>query len=328
MWLIIGGSGFIGVNFSKFLIENDYNFKIYDLKKSKYLPKKVETILGDIRDKKKLSNAMCDCDTVFHLATIPPSMRFPPDEIYDIDVNGSRNVIKIAKNNNIKRLVFTSSASHVYGMINNNTCPIEEDCNLNPINEYGKNKVIIEELCKKASDNRLKTIILRLSMVLGPYNSDPILLENISSFLKNKSVIIAGDGNVKAQSIHVNDVNTALAECGKIFDKYIPKNLILNISGEEVFFLKDFIKQSKFITNSKSRVIHLPFLLTKSLASIAWWAGRTNIHPSYLNLMKQDQYFDISKAKKILNWEPKYSTTQALQDTVDFIKRENQISKY
>ena len=268
---------------------------------------------------------MSECEIVFHLATVPPSVRLSSGEIYDIDVNGTRNVLEAAEKNNIKRVVFTSSASHVYGLINKDICPLKEDCNLNPINEYGKNKVITEELYKKASDNgELKTIVLRLSMVLGPYNFDPILVENIISLLKNKRVIIAGDGKEKAQSIHVNDVNTALLACGEISEKLLPQNLILNISGEEVSSINGFINQLKSITNSKSKITHLPFFLAKGLVLIAWWSGRTNIHPSYLNLMSQDQFFDISKAKNILNWKPEYSTKKALEDTIEFMRRDNQ----
>ncbi|MCX6664436.1 MAG: NAD(P)H-binding protein, partial [Euryarchaeota archaeon] len=65
MWLLLGGSGFIGTNFARFLLENDYSFKIYDKQKSKYLPKNVETIIGDVRDKNKLSETMKGCETVF-----------------------------------------------------------------------------------------------------------------------------------------------------------------------------------------------------------------------------------------------------------------------
>jgi nucleoside-diphosphate-sugar epimerase len=58
------------------------------------------------------------------------------------------------------------------------------------------------------------------------------------------------------------------------------------------------------------------------MASIAWKLGKTKIHPSYLSLMAQDQYFDISKAKHILGWEPKHTTEEAIKDTVKFLKEE------
>ena len=324
MWLIIGGSGFIGVNFSKFLLEKGYNFRNYDIKKSKYLPKKVETIIGNIRDKKKLSKAMNGCNTIFHLATVPPSKKISRDEIYDIDVNGTRNILETAKKNNIKRIVFTSSASHVYGLINKDKCPLKEECSLNPINEYGKNKVIQEDLFKKAADNyNFKTIVLRLSMVLGPYNFDPILFENIISLFKNKRIIIPGNGHYKAQSIHVNDVNTALLASGNIFENLTSNNVILNISSEEILSINEFINQLRTITNSKSKVTHLPYFLAKGIVSFAWWFGRTKIHPSYLGLISQDQTFDIRKARNILKWKPEYSNKKALEDTVEFIRAEN-----
>ena len=91
------GSGFIGTNFAKFLTDNDYDFKIYDTHRSKYLSKDITVILGDTRDKNKLSKAMKGCENVFHLATVPPSLRLPNQEIYDIDVNGTKNVLLTAE---------------------------------------------------------------------------------------------------------------------------------------------------------------------------------------------------------------------------------------
>jgi len=58
------------------------------------------------------------------------------------------------------------------------------------------------------------------------------------------------------------------------------------------------------------------------MVHIAWWLHRTKIHPSYLDLMAQDQYFDITKAKHILGWEPKYQVNDTIKDTIDFL-REN-----
>lgn len=324
MFLLIGGSGFLGTNFAEFLIKNGYNFKIYDTKKSKYLPKTVKTIVGDIRDRNKLSQAMKECNIVFHLATVPPPSRLPSNEIYDIDVNGTRNILKIAIKNNIKRVIFTSSASHVYGLINKDLCPIKEECNLHPINEYGKNKVISEELCQEVSDdNNLKTIILRLSMVLGSYDFDPIVVENVKSLFENKRVIIAGNGRAKVQSMHVKDVNTALLACCKISENMLPRTVIFNISGKEVMSINELLRLMKSVTNSKSKVTHVPFIIAKTMANISWMAHKTNIHPAYLSLMAQDQFFDTSKAKHVLGWEPKHTLKEALDDTIEFLREES-----
>ena len=321
--MLIGGSGFIGTNFAKFLIENDCNFMIYDTHKSKYLPKDVKTIIGDVRDKTALSKAMKECEVVFHLATVPPSLRIPKSEIYDIDVNSTQNVLTSAIENNVRRVVFTSSASHVYGRIDKGFCPIQENYNLNPINEYGKNKVLAEELCKRvASTTTLQTIVLRLSMVLGPYDFDPILIENMLSLLKNKRVIIAGDGESKNQSIHVKDVNTALLASAEISDTSLSRHGIFNISGKEALTINKWMELSKLMSGSTSKVVHLPLSIAKGMVYTAWWLHKTKVHPSYLTLMAQDQYFDINKAKHILGWEPKYTVEDALKDTIEFLREE------
>jgi nucleoside-diphosphate-sugar epimerase len=228
-----------------------------------------------------------------------------------------------AEENNVKRVIFASSASHVYGLVDKTLCPIKEDCSLNPINEYGENKVIAEEFCKIASETRdLQTVVLRLSMVLGPYDFDPILLENILPLLRNKRVVISGDGESKGQSIHVEDVNTALLASAELPDKKLPEDIVFNISGDEVLTLNEFMSLSKSICGSTSKATYLPLPLARVMAHIAWKLDKTKIHPSYIRLMAQDQFFDISKAKHILGWKPKYTVEDAIKDTVEFLKEE------
>jgi nucleoside-diphosphate-sugar epimerase len=323
MWLLLGGSGFIGTNFARFLLENDYSFKIYDKQKSKYLPKGVKTVIGDVRDKNKLSKSMKGCETVFHLVTVPPSIKITKEEIYDIDVNGTQNVLLSAIENDVEKVIFTSSASHVYGLVKNNSCPLQENSTLNPINEYGRNKVVAEDLCKKATEKSiLQTIVLRLSMVLGPYNFDPILIENMKSILRNKRVIIPGDGRSRGQSVHVQDVNSALLKSAEKTNTSLSKHEIINISGEEILTLDEYIELLRNVTGSTSKIIHLPLPLAKSMTYIAWRLNKTNVHPSYLSLMAQDQYFDIRKAKNILDWQPKYTIKKAMEDTIAFFKKD------
>jgi len=79
---------------------------------------------------------------------------------------------------------------------------------------------------------------------------------------------------------------------------------------------------SKNVSGSTSKAMHLPFPLAKVMANIAWRLEKTKVHPSYLRLMAQDQYFDIRKAKHILGWEPKHAVEDAIKDSVEFLKKE------
>lgn len=224
-----------------------------------------------------------------------------------------------AGKNKVKRVIFTSSASHVYGLVDKTRYPICEECELNPVNEYGWNKVRAE---KAFEESNLQTIILRLSLVLGPYNNDPIILENMMPLLRDKRVILPGDGTNKNQCMHVNDVNTALIKAAETSNNSIGENEVFNISGEEVFTINDFIEISKNVCNSKSKIVHLPVPLAKGMVQIAWFLNKTKVHPSYFKLMTQDQYFDVSKAKKILGWKPIHQVEESLEDTIEFLKNE------
>ena len=56
------------------------------------------------------------------------------------------------------------------------------------------------------------------------------------------------------------------------------------------------------------------------MVHLAWGLNKSSIHPSYLDLMAQDQYFDISKARHILRWEPKHTVEDAIKDTIEFLR--------
>ncbi|MEF8848588.1 MAG: NAD(P)-dependent oxidoreductase [Candidatus Thermoplasmatota archaeon] len=293
---------------------------MYDLKEPRYYKAKNRTILGDIRDKQRLIDATEECSIIFHLATIPPSSHLSKKEIYDIEIEGTKNIIEAALKNGIKKIIFCSSCSHVYGIQPPENIPTKESASLNPINEYGKNKVRAEKLLMKASEkNELTVIVLRLSMVVGKYNSDPILIENVKKMLKNKNIFIPGKGNTINQSVHVNDVNQALFSAAKIPVSRLDGNNVFNISGAEVLTVNEWMKLAKKSCNSKSKLLHLPVFLSRFIVNMGWIFNATKIHPSYIRLLNTDQYFDISRAEKILGWSPKHRALEGIKETVEFL---------
>ncbi|MEF8880103.1 MAG: NAD(P)-dependent oxidoreductase, partial [Candidatus Thermoplasmatota archaeon] len=298
----------------------NHSFKIFDKKQSKYIPEDVEQIIGDIRDKNRLEEAMEDVDVVFHMATVPPSVKLSKKEIHDIDVGGTKNLVDAAFENGVKKVVYTSSASHVYG-IPKSSPPIKENSGLNPVNEYGKSKVESEQILKNVSrQNQLNTIVLRLSMVVGPYNSDPILIENLRNFIHDKKVFVAGEGSSINQSMHIQDVNRALFAAAKNNSSIDSPYEVFNISGKEVLTVNEWMSTVKKICSSESKIVHLPVFLTKAMTSIAWFLNQSKIHPSYIDLLTHDQYFDISKAEKVLDWKPKHTAEEGLIKTVEFLE--------
>ncbi|MEK7060900.1 MAG: NAD(P)-dependent oxidoreductase, partial [Patescibacteria group bacterium] len=137
--LVTGGAGFLGVHLARKLIKDNYEVTLFDIADldAKDLIGKVKCINGDVRNKKSVENALRNQDYVIHAAAALPILR-EEKIIFDININGTRNVLNSALRNKVKRLVFISSTA-VYGIPRH--LPEAETNPLDPIGYYGESKV-------------------------------------------------------------------------------------------------------------------------------------------------------------------------------------------
>jgi len=182
--LITGGAGYIGTHTCIELSEAGYEFIVFDnfcnsskeslSRVEKILGKKVEYIIGDIRDKKVLQDVFenYDIDSVIHFAglkAVGESVEKPLD-YYDVNVHGTLVLLEVMKENSCKKIVFSSSAT-VYG--DPSSVPIDESFSLGATNPYGRTKLFIEEILQDLfkSDNDWKIVILRYFNPIGAHKS-------------------------------------------------------------------------------------------------------------------------------------------------------------
>jgi len=212
-YVVTGGAGFIGSHIVKALVKHGDSVTVIDnLNTGKEenlgsVKDKIIFVKGDILDKKLLENITRDVDGVFHqaaLASVQDSF-VKPDEYNDVNVNGTENILRLAKKNNFK-IVYASSSS-VYG--NPKRIPIKESDDKNPINPYAETKLKKEELAIKYSKMGVKIIGLRYFNVFGNGQSKEyagvlkIFLERIRDELPPK---INGDGSQSRDFVYVEDV--------------------------------------------------------------------------------------------------------------------------
>ena len=203
--LVTGGSGFIGTNLVKDLLAEGHIVLIYDKKKSARYPD--NCIIGDVRDKEKLADAMNDINVVCHLAAEHHDDVRPTSIYYDVNVGGAENVIYGIEKHNINRLIFTSTVS-VYGL---NSGASHEGSPINPFNDYGKSKyqseIIFADWAKAGKERTL--FIVRPTVVFGPGN-----VGNVSVLLKqvrSRKFVMVGDGKNKKSMAYVGNVSKFLA---------------------------------------------------------------------------------------------------------------------
>jgi UDP-glucose 4-epimerase len=179
---VTGGAGYIGTHTCVELLNEGYDVVVYDnfsnssaeaLRRVETITKKsVIFIKGDIRDEALLAKTMAGCEAVIHFAglkAVGESVE-KPLEYYDNNVNGTLCLLRAMKKNNIKTLVFSSSAT-VYG--NPEFLPLTEEHPLRSTNPYGRTKLVIEEILRDlyCSDKSWKIMILRYFNSVGAHES-------------------------------------------------------------------------------------------------------------------------------------------------------------
>ena len=214
--LVTGAAGFIGSHIVEYLVQRGDDVTVLDnLKtgKKENLAKindKINFVNGDIRDYKLLEKLVSDTTGVFHeaaLASVQQSFNMK-DEYFDVNVNGTENILKLSKKYGFK--VIYASSSSVYG--NPIKIPIKESDEKNPINPYAETKLQKEDLAIRYSEMGVKVIGLRYFNVFGKRQSKEyagvlkLFLERISQELPPK---INGDGTQFRDFVHVQDVVNA-----------------------------------------------------------------------------------------------------------------------
>lgn len=261
--LITGGLGFIGSHIANALIDDNKvtildnltTGKINNLKDPEHDNLKI--ILEDIR-KTNLDELTSGIDYIFHLAamaSVPLSID-EPVECTDINLNATVKLLKSAADNNVKKIIFSSSSS-VYGQ--NRNMPLKETEQPMPTSPYAASKASCELYLKSFYDSYgLNYISLRYFNVFGPgqdKNSQyaSVIPNFISSLLENEQAEIYGDGEQTRDFVYIDEVVKAnILACESDY------NGIINIASGKKLSINDLYEIVKKTLDSDLEPKYLP----------------------------------------------------------------------
>ncbi|MFP4458367.1 MAG: NAD-dependent epimerase/dehydratase family protein [Candidatus Zixiibacteriota bacterium] len=300
-FLITGGCGFIGSNIAHHLIRLGHNVRIIDnlttgrLQNIKSILEAIDFIEGDIRDMSVIRKSVSDVDFVFHtaaLASVPESIKNPM-KCLDINEKGTLNLLEGCSLEDIKRIIFSSSAA-VYGDLPD--LPKTEESDLKPLSPYAVSKIAGEYYCKCYYHNfGLESVILRYFNVFGPRqlpNSDyaAVIPKFIDRVKQKKPLTVHGDGKQTRDFIFIEDIVKAnMTAC---FSEGIAGQIFNIASGESI----ELLKLIDYIREPDTRI----FFEKPREGDIKYSSA------------------DITKAKKHLGFEPNISLDRAISITKDY----------
>jgi len=307
--LVTGGAGFIGSHQVDRLLREGFEVTVIDDLSTGQVGnvdrhkkrKDFDFVKGDIRDFKLVKEIMKDVDAVFHEAALTSVALSVKNPILtnDINVTGTLNLLKASSDLNVKRFIFASSCA-IYG----DTPPPQkrEGMTPNPTSPYGASKLAAENYVKLFHElYGLETVILRYFNAYGPRQTfstngsgGGVIAIFLNRMLTNAPPVINGDGMQTRDFVHVQDIVEA-------------NMLALNnkSAAGEVF---------NIATGKKVSVNHV----TDTMKEILNRENLETIHAAPRPGDIRNIYADISKAEKVLGFNPKIYLKEGLIALVDW----------
>jgi UDP-glucose 4-epimerase len=300
--LITGGAGFIGGHLTRHLAREGWKVRVLDnfssgsVERLSDLGRQVEVIEGDVRDPAACDRACADVDTLFHLAAIASVVSSVADPVtaHNVNLDGTLNVLMAARDRNVRRVVFASSAS-VYG--NGGSVPTSEDQPIRPESPYATGKACGELYCRNFWElYGLETVVLRYFNVFGPGQSPvggyaAVIPKFVGCVVSGERPVVFGDGLQTRDFVYVGNVVSA---CVKAALAEGAAGETLNIAGGYGISLLDLLHELEQISGARLSPEFMPAREGEVRHSVA----------------------DISRARRVLGYEPEIGLREGLEATL------------
>jgi len=330
--LVTGGAGFLGRNLIRALLDRGYDVHAFDIVASQLQHERLRFFQGDLRNYEDVRKAMEGCDTVFHTAAVVQLLHHFDQETFErvmeINVEGTRNVLRACKELGVKRLIHTSSMNAIY-----DGRPIEgfyDETHPYPTKYrdlYSHSKGLGEQdvLAANGKDGLL-TCAIRPSGIYGP--GDKLILSKvISKFADGMVPVLLGDGKALSENSFVDNVIEGEL---KAADRLVP--------GSQVCGQAYFINDGKYLNNleyfrpiiealglrfPKMRVSPKPLLLLATVSELL--SKYLKIGPPKLLIMEVakltvNQPVSIEKAQRELGYGPEVSYDEAMRRCIPYCR--------
>jgi nucleoside-diphosphate-sugar epimerase len=308
-WAISGGAGFLGLHLARRLLADGHQVRTLDVVPldDAELERSVEELRGDVRDPERVRELVANADIVVHSAAALP-IQASRDSIRSVNVGGTENVLRAAHDAGVRRVLFISSTA-VYGVPEKH--PIEESDSLVGVGWYGESKIDAEALCRVAA---VETTIVRPKTFIGPERLG--VFEILFDWIREgRRIYILGKGHNRYQLLAVEDLVEAIMRAATVA---AAGGQTFNVGATEFGTVRTDLQALIDHAGSSSRLRPVPVkpaevtlrgLELLRLSPLAEWHYKT---------AHRDSFVDVSRAQRLLGWQPRLSNKEALIETYDW----------
>jgi UDP-N-acetylglucosamine/UDP-N-acetyl-alpha-D-glucosaminouronate 4-epimerase len=299
--LVTGGAGFIGSNLVRALVERGDAVRVLDNfstgNRANLDGLDVDIVEGELRSYERVHNAVRGSDVVYHLGALGSVPRSVQDPLTSsaVNVEGTLNVLLAARDEGVRRVVFSSSSS-VYGA--KRDLPVDETLQADPISPYGVAKLAAERYCVSFSRvyESFESVVLRYFNVFGPRQSPfsqyaamvPLFITAVAN---GEPVTVYGDGEQSRDFTYVANVIDATLRAasadgasGRIFNVAAGSPASVNAVADAIGRILGKAVERRFAPPRPGDI--------------------------------RDSWADVTAAKDVLGYVPSIDLEQGLQDTI------------
>jgi nucleoside-diphosphate-sugar epimerase len=305
-WLVTGGSGFLGINLVRRILDRGDAATVIDIADFDYPDccGRVRFVHGDIRNPDELARSFDGADIVVHCAAALPL--YTPEDIHSTDVLGTRYVLEQALSRKVERCIYISSTS-VYGVPDHH--PIVEADALVGVGPYGQAKIDAEAECRAARERGLCTPILRPKSFVGPERLGAFALLYDWAATGHGFPLI-GSGRNRYQLLDVDDLCDAIFACAAA--PRATADSVFNIGAAEFGTMRDDFQAVLDRAGFGKRMKPLPAGPVKLALRALEVLRLSPLYRWIYDTAGQDSFVSIDRARTALGFAPKYSNAQAL----------------
>lgn len=297
-YLVTGGSGYFGSLLVQRLGPSDC--RIFDLNDADDRDPSTEFQAGDIRDPEAIAAAARGVDVIFHnVAQVP--LAKDRQLFRTVNIDGTRNMLEAAKRQGVGKVVYTSSSA-VFGAPRTN--PVTEDNPPAPGEAYGRAKYEGELLCQDYARGGLDVSIIRPRTIMGHGRLGifQILFEWIR---RGRNVPVLGTGDNVYQFVHAEDLADACILAAK---RTGPRTY--NCGTDRFGTMREVLEALCRFAGTGSKVRSVPMNPAVWGMKVTSTLGLSPLGAYHALMYGRSMYFDISRAKSELHWQPRWSNEE------------------
>jgi nucleoside-diphosphate-sugar epimerase len=321
--LVTGGTGFTGKALVKRLLDDDHQVVALDYKEGLRTEELrswgAEVEIGSVTDAELLDRCTEGVDVVQHMAAAFRELDVPNSYYEEVNVGGTRNALEAAKRHGVRKFIYTSTCG-VHGNVDNP--PADENAPINAADYYQQTKYDAEPVVLQYHRDGLPSTIIRPAAIYGP--GDPERFYMIFRRVAGGSFPMFGSGRTLYHPLYIDNLVDALvaaqAPGAGDGEAYL-------IADEEYLSIEQLVQAVGRALDVDVRIRHFPIVPLIVAGHVFEKVCKPlriapPIFPRRVDWFRQNRAFDISKAKRDLDWVPRVGLDEGLRRTADWYRDE------